>query len=369
MWLGPGPTLALLGGLLLVVGACGDDSTPPRPPIVWTGAHVQVGTDLDLGEWCPGTLSRLDAYAGALKELFVAPRDHVITYYLYPPPLTEHDLCEGNRACHVKGAIFTTELFDAHELVHGVSSAHGSMPHFFEEGAAAYWGQTDDVKFADLDLREALDEHWSGGADPFVYALAVHFTSYLVHTYGREPYAALLQRASREQSRAEFARTFERVLGVTLDEAIDDYEARWPSCGTWATHSSFYECARPATRLAPDDWTEFDLDLSCADPEVVGPSALGFADGVARIWRDLTIEVETAEQTILFDIPAPGEPNTVLLEIKRCDTFCGDASTWRAAPNNADDPNLYVLGGAPGRYILRVSRAAEDPGPVRFRWR
>ncbi|MCY0990658.1 hypothetical protein OV203_26175 [Nannocystis sp. ILAH1] len=367
------PSCTLLVLVCLAGGACGDDhggDGAERPPIVWKGEHVQVGTLLELDGWCPGTLARLDDYAAALKDRFHAPEAPIINYYLYAPPLSSHDLCGGNRACVVDGDVSTPELLDIHELVHAVSATFGSMPHFFEEGAASYWGRHYAVDFRGLDIREVLAEHWSSGADPREYALAAHFTSYLVHTHGDEPYVALLQATSRDQSRSEFEATFADILGVSLDQAIDDYEANWPYCDPWAAQSSFYECGRPATVVTPGEGTEFDLDISCADPEVVGPSALGFPDRVPRIWRDLTIavEVDQPSQIITFDVPAVGEANTVLLEVKRCDSYCGDASTWPIVPDRTEDPNVFVLSGAAGRYVLRVSRAADDPGPVRFRW-
>ncbi|MEI2613596.1 MAG: hypothetical protein V9G21_00765 [Methylotenera sp.] len=116
----------------------------------------------------------------------------------------------------------------------------------------------------------------------------------------------------------------------------------------------------------------FDLDISCVDPEVVGPSTPGGSGDGPRIWRDLTVDVETETQNIKFDIPELGEPNTVIMDIKRCDTRCGDVmlNRWRLTPNHViGNPNEFLIKLKAGRYVVRVSRAVDDPGPVHFGWR
>ncbi|MEI2613597.1 MAG: hypothetical protein V9G21_00770 [Methylotenera sp.] len=241
--------LTLLG--LLVLGSACRDNDEERPPIVWTGEHVQVGTDLDLDAWCPGTLPRLDSYVGTLKTLFEVPDDHVVTYYLYPSPVTDY-ACQGRYlACFTQGAVFTSDLLDTHELVHAVSAVYRAIPHFFEEGAASYWGHAFPADFRGLDIRDVLDEYWSSGLPNSGYALAGHFMSYLVHTYGMERYLALLRTSNRQQSREDFEQAFEKTMGNTLDDAIDDYEAQWPYCDVTATARSLHDCEQPAIKLPP----------------------------------------------------------------------------------------------------------------------
>lgn len=73
-----------------------------------------------------------------------------------------------------------------------------------------------------------------------------------------------------------------------------------------------------------------------------------------------------------FDIPELGEPNTVIMDIKRCDTRCGDVmlNRWRLTPNHViGNPNEFLIKLKAGRYVVRVSRAVDDPGPVHFGWR
>lgn len=358
----------LLASIVAVSIGCGEEP-PERPPIIWTGNHLQVGTDLDLAAWCPGTLPLLDRHIGHLKTLLGTPADQITTYYVYPPPITDYACREPFRACYAEGAVFTTDIFDLHEVVHGVSGLHGSMPHFFEEGAASYWGDTPDADYRNLDIREVLDKQWSNGLSNAGYALAAHFTSYLLHTTGLAAYVSLLKTTTRDESREAFERSFSEAMGMTLDDAIDDYEEQWTFCDARATQQWFYSCAQqPSIALPGGEWTNFELDISCADLNVAGPSTLVTRDGAARIWRDITVDVETSEQFVAFDVPEPGETNTVSWEIKRCDTDCRNVvfSTRDFTLDGMDSAFSFTL--TPGRYVVRVSRTFDDPGPVHFRW-
>ena len=357
----------LLATLVLTSSACAED---PPPPIVWEGAHVQVGTDLDLAEWCPGTLTRLDDFTGAIKQLFEVPDTHLVQYYVYPPPLSAHEVCPGDAlGCAIDTAVHTTELFHPHEVVHAVSEAHGGMPYFFEEGAATYWGKDPPpTRFWGLDMREVLDTHWSKRSmGRRGYALAANFTAYLFRAHGLEAYQSLVRDTSWGQSRAQFEVVFADIYGVSLDEAIEDYEENWPYCEIADREAPFYECSRPATVLTGK--TEFDLDISCADPEVVGPSdRLG--EGEARIWRDLTVEIVSDLTGVAFSAPALAEPNTVIVQVTACDSDCSGNATFTLVPDGTGietHSNWFVFDTLPGRHVIRVSRAADDPGPVRFR--
>ncbi len=353
------------------LGACLPDVEGDPPAVVWMGEHVEVRSELDLTTWCPGTLPRLDGQVGALKDLFAAPEELVISYQLHPPPLSG-DLCaEGFLACYNKGSVFSSDLLDTHEIVHAISASRRKLPHFFEEGAASYWGYHYPADFRGLDIREVLDKHWWSGMGPPEYALAAHFTSYLIHTHGVDRYRALLGETWRGQTRTEFESSFIHALGVSLDETIDNYEEKRPFCDVDSTQRRFYECSQPAIKLIPGEWSTFAIDISCSDPEVVGPSPLGAGDGLPRIWRDITIDLETYIQDLTFEVPEAGEPNSVVMDVRRCDTYCADVMTynWHLTPDNEIYPNEYNLYALPGRYVVRISRTADDPGPVRFVWR
>lgn len=362
------PQRTFLAGFLALGAGCGGDPVE-RPPIVWTGEHIQVGTDLDLSAWCPGTLPLLDDHVGLLKDLLDAPGDHQITYYLYPPPLGEHACPEPLRACYMEGAVFTTDLFDLHEIAHGISDAHRKMPHFFEEGAASYWGGTAAADFRGLDIRAVLDKQWTGGMGDRGYALAAHFTSYLIHAHGLESYADLARTTARGQSRSAFEETFEQAIGMALDDSIEDYSDQWTYCDTRATQPWFFACAQqPQLVLSPGEWTQIEVDLSCADPAVAGPSTLISSDGVPRIWRDITVDLSSDEQVVGLDVPDQAEPGAVLVEIKRCDSDCREVMRSTRTLSLDEESSLFSFSVTPGRYVARISRAADASGPVQLRW-
>ena len=275
-------------------------------------------------------------------------------------------MCPRGSGCHRYGAVFAVDLLHTHELVHAVFYAHLGMPQFFAEGAASYWGSSVPADYSGLDIREVLDESWSRHMVAAEYGLAAHLTSYLIHTHGIAPYVNLLQGAPASQSREDFEATFEQALGLTLEEAIGDYEAQWEHCPNWATQQWFYECSQPAIALPPDEWTQFDLDISCADPNVVGPSVWPAGHGEPLIWRDMAIELESPTQRVVIDVPESGTPDSIRFLLKPCDTDCSRVAftSWDLTADGAE--HLWL--GPPGRYVLRVSKAADDPGPVRFRW-
>ncbi|PCC73222.1 hypothetical protein SAMN02745121_03051 [Nannocystis exedens] len=128
-----------------------------------------------------------------------------------------------------------------------------------------------------------------------------------------------------------------------------------------------YECSRPALALASDAPTDLRLDISCADPEVVGPSvwASSSADDL-RIWRDITVDLQSPNQRIVIDVPKSGDPGAVEFLLKRCHTDCFDVTVNSLHLQSDGEEHQWL--GPTGRYVVRVSRAADDPGPVHVRF-
>jgi hypothetical protein len=380
--------------LLVTMGSVEGCEAPfEPPPVVWEGEHVHIATELDLNEWCAGSLSRLDAYTGAVKDLLEAPSDYTVTYALLDPPVSDPGPCPKQaRACVFDDLVLTADLPDDHEVVHAVTSAHDSLPTVFEEGGASYWGgirRRPDLR--GLDLREVLEAWNSRYLTPGEYALMAHFTSYLVHTQGRERYAGLLRESHRAQGRSSFESTFERTFGLSLEDALEDYDLSWPYCRVEATQSSFFACAEPALTLVGGHPVEIDFDISCGHPQVVGPGV--DRDGTLKIWQDVAIELEDPKYLQVVELLEPYDPPEGLsISVKRCDTDCANVemfsndlvpSTFSEDLYGVGDERLALRGWRftgqasgrpsqawePGRYAVRVSRDADDPGRVRIRWR
>lgn len=356
--------------------------TPP-PPIVWEGEHVRIGTDIDPDAWCAGTFPRIDAFTGALEELFQVPESFVTSLYVFEPPITGTGVCPADwAACSYaaehEGIAVTDRLPEDHEIVHALGSAFGNMPNFFEEGSACYWG-TLGIEFPrNLDTRDVIERSWlsphlnRGNGE---YALAAHFTSYLVHTHGFERYLALFHTSKKRQSQAAFEATFEQAMGITLGRTIDDYEENSHRCRKPTDiMRSYFECSREPELLIPNrEGAVLEFNISCNDPNVIGPQ--NDASGVPRIWRDVTIELENRFRYFVIEIPDLNEPHTVSIDVKACHTDCNIVAHGSRHLPPPEDPDLNPEGipvqndfsweAEPGRYTLRISRAADDPGPVR----
>ena len=324
----------------------------------------------------------MDQYVGALQDLYGVSLNAPVSYYVLEPPISQHGVCPPEAVACLEGdAVVTTWLPHKHELVHAVSRAHGNSPHFFEEGAATYLGDTSlrrKTNHSVADVRERLDAHWTQGLDARDYALAAHFAAYLVDTYGMDGYIAMLRESSDTQSRSSFEGTFEQTIGVSLDEAIDDYEASWPFCHLEGIYSSFFECAKPATRIEKDGFVEYDFDMSCADPEVLGP--IEDPDYGWVIWREFVFEVgELTSIDIELKLPE-GSPDGLTMILKPCGTHCGEIEEGARVLNDYNfKENIWAIADPPvpgwrvllepGRWVVRLMKDAAEPGPVRLRFR
>lgn len=340
---------------------------------MWEGEHVRIGTDLDLDAWCPGTLTYVDEFAGAVAAKLGVDRAP-FNYYVYPPPLRDHDVCVENAlGCWNRGAVFATTMPETHEVVHAIDAGEGLMPLPFEEGAATYFGgypPAVTVDYTELDLREELVAHWGESFAQRHYALFGHFTSYLIHTHGLDPYLALTRTTKLHTSRPAFDAAFEAAYDLPLDAAMDDYEANWPYCPVEAVQSSFFECERDPIVIQGTEEKPFAFDISCGDPDVVGPQPN--VNDVQKLWNTATIEFADpgSYHNLMVEQPGVGEWNSVEIEFKRCDTDC--RAVWRnmqvvrPAALDAAAPNWFTFDVEPGRYVMRVSRNADDPGPVVF---
>ncbi len=375
---------APLVATLLATGCHEDDlllGGVEPPPIVWEGETLRVGTELDTSQWCPGNFEIMERRVFALREEWGIDSDDLISYYIFDEPLSAIGVCgsAANSVCtYLESRIVaTTEVPNVHELAHAVAASTGDLPSVFAEGAASFWGRpgraSGDLRAASL--TEMLEEHWAGGLTIHSgeYLRAADFTAYLTETYGLAPYRSLLQLADHRQSRAEFEPIFLDAFGVDLDTAVDDYQQNWDHCGDEAARSDFFACQQPPLVLGETNRDQLiDVDISCANPDVQGPIVFD-ESGEHRIWQDIAVEIpiKRVSESVLFESPALGEPNTVEVMITPCDTPClhtqTDELTLRPR-GTPTEPDTFSFELTAGRYAVRISRSADDPGPVRFRW-
>jgi hypothetical protein len=364
-------------GAVLSTAGCADEFDVP---IVWEGVNLRVGTDMDIEDWCPGTLGRMDAYTGAIKNVMQVQPDLVFDFYVLAKPLDEYrEGCAGLLGCAWDHAAYSQTMPNDHELVHAVRSAEGFAPQFLEEGSASHWGgifSADEDTAEQLAIRDVLEASVSRRMTPEEYLRAAHFTSYLVHEYGTDLDARLLRETTQEMDEDEIDGAFRHAFDRSLDEVFTDYEVGWPWCSAEAMRSSFFDCAEPAVTVCegpiemhplvhlefgsfPGITHKLEFDVACTDDDVVGPS-------FGWMWRDVVIDVPVAGEHQLRAI-STADPGGARVTLKRCDTQC-----QRAEPVNVSvsDNGALVrpIDLDPGRYVLRLAHRAESAGPIAIGW-
>lgn len=367
-----------LAALLAIEAACAE---PFDVPIVWEGEHLRVGTDKDIDAWCPGTMPRMDAYTGGLKQVMGVPDDLVIDFYVLENPLEDYvgGCAEDSPGCS-DGAAYSRFMPHDHELVHAVRYAEGLSHRAIEEGAASYWGDllapegvAEEAELIRMgDVLEAADADAMTLAD---YLRAAHFTSYLVHQYGTSANKTLLRETEWGMRTHQLDEVFERLVGSSIDEVIAEYEGSWPWCGEEAMRSSFFDCSAPAIGLCagPVDthplvsldfevsWFDhaFEFDVSCADSQVIGPR-------LGRIWRHAVVEVPIGGTHTLGAV-SDIDPADVKVTVKRCDTDCARATPIQVPVSDIGAVVIDVEFD-PGRYLVRLEAKEETAGPIAIGW-
>ncbi|MCA9709336.1 MAG: hypothetical protein KDK70_26065, partial [Myxococcales bacterium] len=262
----PRVLVPLLAGLL---AACGEE--PELPPIVWEGEHLRFGTNADDSTICAGTLPYLDEVVGHLGEVFGRP-EAVVDYHWVPEGTAE--FCETEAmGCSTEQGAFSRYVIHQHELIHAVR--HPSRLYQpLEEGLAEAFGDDWDPppypfegKIGDI-LRNPGNYFPGSG-----YAVVGHFVSYLRAVHGLEPLLELDARTDYESSFSGTEAAFSAAFGVSLDDAIADYETTYPRCPMRAYRDKAVDCSRnvlPAP-AAFDEQVERVVPLACDDPTVLGP--------------------------------------------------------------------------------------------------
>lgn len=363
--------------LLLSGAAC---SPPFDLPIIWEGENVRVGSDGDLEAWCPGTMLRMDAYTGAIKDVMDVRDDLVVDFFLLENHLDEYPI-EGCRrhdalGCALGGDAYSREMPNDHELVHAVRNAAGGSPAAIEEGAASYWGgllaSGDDGSGSGegVPLGDALAAGAAGQMKLADYERMANFTSYLVHEWGPEANAELLRRTSAQTGQGGLESAFEQVFGDPLDVVATEYAASWPWCSREAMRSPFFDCAGEAIPVCdgeaaeqpfPEFWwldEAFEVDVSCDDDHVVGVRA-------EWVWRDVVIDVRAGGEHAVGGLTDGADDLEITL--KRCDTECSRAEPVELSSSSLGTP-LDVVELQPGHHVIRIAARGPIAGPIGIGW-
>jgi hypothetical protein len=295
----------------------------------------------------------------ALQGVFGDEATHdVIEYYWVPDLWYDQPWCrEPAAGCADGKRVYSEYVPHEHEFVHAVR--RDGLPAVFEEGLAELfsdlgWTAEPSPREDLIDMLEASEIY--GLAD---YSRAAHFMSFLVETHGIAPFLKLAELGDREDSYGKVRRDFEKAFGMSLDQALSDYEdyPDFPDCNPAVYTDRRVACAEPGITLAPGPGmhAELPIELDCSAEGVLGPLS-----GYMYIETTLEIAPEFNGLPVWLYLTGDLTPETSALLV-RCDSRCGDSMMrWL----DGEWPGVYLSDFEPGRYLLRVFRPVEDPGMV-----
>lgn len=285
--------VALCLGLAMYNAGC--TSRVVEPINVYSGDHLVYaieGASADEAEstLCAGTAPYLDAYAGALKEIFNVTDDTRIRYGWAPDGVHSVGACESapNPAgCAGGGNVASSVSVFEHELIHAVRQRGGPRSHtFFEEGLAEYLGGRMPVgpnpKPSTLtDAITELDQGRLFGSDD--YALAGHFTSFVLQELGVEPADLRRFESAGPNLLAELA-GFLEISESALQEAYLQY--RVTNRHAFRDPSISCELALPSGSQFVDGRIRLSDSVDCADSNAIG-------DLSSRVVEEFSFDVPT----------------------------------------------------------------------------
>lgn len=254
--------------------------------------------------------------------------------------------------------IYSPLLPIEHEVVHVELTPEAGHP-LLTEGAAELFGSIAASSTTEAySVAELVDGEYLHAP---AYTSAGRFSRYLYEQHGSDAYFELFDAAVGVDDEAGLAAAFDRTLGVTLDEAIADYDT-YAACDPprWRFHD--YECED----LALSPWASVDLwqdtvALDCAAPDVIGPRRDLGTEGPDKIWTLRALEVSEAGP---YQLRVEGDAPAVA-ELQPCSGNCFDDDGVTVvgirATTEAASPIGLLL---PGRYWMRIERDANDSGEV-----
>lgn len=384
----------LCTAIALAAAACAPDPAyVERPPIVWEGARLRFGTDLDTARLCAGTFEHIDAVAEHLVQaLGLDPDDApIVDYYWVGEGIDRYCSIGGLLGCTKPATdeVFSRHPVHQHELVHVLRDGDTAYPPL-EEGLAEYYG---DRRFEtpfpvlgdEVELFESHDGETRLRNSPRWYGRAGHFVSFLASRYGTE---ALLELTHRSRDGASWDKTralFGTVLGESFDDIVSARQAEYPDCEQNYYRNNDFECDAAVVYEIPPEpsadpaspTTSFEVSAECDSPRVIGPS---FDE------QSTIVALEFAEAGhYRFNVWRLGSDDG-FVRFSRCGQDCADAAVddaldhYFALQEKPDStpastfiaeacvqPGRYLLSlsapeGASGAFLVEFARDAEGDG-------
>jgi hypothetical protein len=302
---------------------------------------------------CGGTLGWMDDRVVALKAVFGEKTYAHIDYYWVPDLWPGQPWCrEPASGCAAEDRVYSEHVPHEHEVIHALR--RDDLPAVFEEGLAEMFGDIGWTR--EPASRARLLEILESGdpIDNADYSRASHFVAFLIESHGMERLDQLASLGDYHDSYSEVQSNFADAFGLSLDQALADY-SDFPECDPAAWMDKRIACAAPATLLEPsfEAGSEIVLDFECGSAEVLGPHS-GF------MFTETTLDVAPQVDGLPLWIDLVGdispEASAVLVSCGGCED---STVVWLS-----DGVGYQQLELPAGRYVLRMFRPVDDPGPL-----
>lgn len=243
-------------GLVTFVLACtlpgctGDFDGP-----TYSTEHTRIFTTFN-DPLCAGDLAGIDRHIAQVEEHLGTQLHDTLDVFLwnFSEPLPDVPCPYGRDACYVRSSkrIYTNFGALEHELNHGVIAELGNPKPFLDEGVATAM-ESRMLRFS----TENPSAQINLGRGDVSYQAGAFFTRWLLDTHGVAKWRDLY---SGRGSRA----AFERIYGVSFDDAVEDYLATAP----WV-YAPISDAGAPTLASSDDGWRE-RVQINCQSDDTFG---------------------------------------------------------------------------------------------------
>lgn len=173
-----------------------------------------------------GILDRLEQHRADISGYLGFPDEGVTNYYLFDTleGFNKVYCVEEGGPCTYQGAVYTTSVFDQHELIHAYL-ANWAPPALIREGTAEAFhcgeglSEVSQAIYASPPTADWTAVVTQNPPDPDVYISGVRLVLFLIRTYGPGQFLKYYQTAHLTDDPALFGFEFQRFWGQSIDVA------------------------------------------------------------------------------------------------------------------------------------------------------
>lgn len=214
------------------------------------------------------------------------------------------------------------------------------------------------------------------------YGTAGHFVSFLATDYGSfEAFAAFANDTSHEDRTAELDAAASSHYGRPMAGVLSDYDAyrdetgwcapfRYRDAGLSCEVSEELPCSLRAAEEGTEVFFEFEVDLSCASTDAIGPKGadLPGTGGVGVTWASRVVRPPIATGWVLSVTAAADETVTLVDQgdvlLEACSGGCGHQQQTFALD---ETPSIVAVDQS--AYRIRLRQYTSNPTTAEHRFR